>query len=873
MANETSTTIDPDRWWHGGVFYQIYPRSYADSNGDGIGDLPGIIGKLDHLARLGITGVWLSPVTCSPNRDWGYDVSNYRDIDPSYGTLDDLDTLVREGAARGIHILMDLVPNHTSNQHAWFVDAQSGRDSTHRDYYVWADPKPDGSPPNNWVSIFGGPAWELDEASGQFYLHNFEAQQPDLNWWSDDVRREFDDIVRFWWDRGVAGFRIDVCNMMIKDKELRDNPPATEDDPIEQQFMGVRYVYNSDRPEAHDILRHWRTIADTYEPQRLLIGETNVETLERLSLFYGGGRDELHGGFNFQFMHAPLEAAKMREVVEGTEALLPEGSWPTWHGSNHDFSRLTTRWAGGDPAKVKVALLILLSLRGTAVPLRRRRDRPARRRRAQGPPARPGRRPLLPVRGARQRTHADGVEQRAQRWLQCARRADVATHDRSDRLQRGRPGRRSGLGTRDLPPLHRGAHGVGRPRRRLLHLVALARGHLGLPARCGHDGAAQHVGRPRHVLRRARLGAGGDRRRPGGSAGRRRAGAAGVEWCGRGGLTMTWGAATPVQRRYLLCATPALGHTAPLLALSRRLVEQGDEVAFYTTPHYEERVTATGAEFLPFEEAFDAHDLMVVNPEREASAKRGVGGVKDDLRRIFVGPVPGQARDIDTILEAFAADCVVVDSMFLGAIPLSLRPRSSRPAVACVGVMPYSQPSRDTAPFGIGMQPGRGPLARLRNRTLNWLAVHVAVADIERFTRARLAEAGAPGVKTPLLDLQPTLTDALLPGDGQRVRVSAFGPGADGALRGADPGAGVVVDLVGVVHLFHLFVGFLVDLPRAPFVVAGPVRRPPRGARHPGHARQRRPGPAPAPHHRRAVRRRRPGRRHHRWPGTRTVPL
>ncbi len=362
MARATS---DPDRWWHGGVFYQIYPRSYADSNGDGIGDLPGIISKLDHLAGLGITGVWLSPVTCSPNRDWGYDVSNYRDIDPSFGTLEDLDHLVREGAARGIRILMDLVPNHTSNQHAWFVDAQSGRDSAHRDYYVWADPKPDGSPPNNWVSIFGGPAWELDEASGQFYLHNFEAQQPDLNWWSDDVRREFDDIVRFWWDRGVAGFRIDVCNMMIKDKELRDNPPATEDDPIEQQFMGVRYVYNSDRPEAHDILRHWRTIADTYEPQRLLIGETNVETLERLSLFYGDGHNELHGGFNFQFMHAPLEAAKMREVVEGTEALLPEGSWPTWHGSNHDFSRLATRWAGGDPAKVKVALLILLTLRGT----------------------------------------------------------------------------------------------------------------------------------------------------------------------------------------------------------------------------------------------------------------------------------------------------------------------------------------------------------------------------------------------------------------------------------------------------------------------------------------------------------------------------
>ncbi len=356
---------DPDRWWHGGVFYQVYPRSFADSDGDGVGDLPGIISKLDHLARLGISGVWLSPVTCSPNRDWGYDVSDYRDIDPDYGTLEDLDTLVREAGRGGIRILMDLVPNHTSDRHAWFVDARRGKDAARRDYYVWADPKPDGSPPNNWVSIFGGPAWELDEPSGQYYLHNFEAAQPDLNWWSEDVRREFDEIVRFWWDRGVAGFRIDVCNMMIKDKDLRDNPPATEDDPIEQQFMGVRYVYNTDRPEAHDILRHWRTVAETYVPERLLIGETNVESLERLVQFYGTGRNELHGGFNFVFMHSPFEAATLREVVEGTEALLPEGAWPLWHGSNHDFSRLATRWAGGNPDKVKVALLMLLTLRGT----------------------------------------------------------------------------------------------------------------------------------------------------------------------------------------------------------------------------------------------------------------------------------------------------------------------------------------------------------------------------------------------------------------------------------------------------------------------------------------------------------------------------
>jgi alpha-glucosidase len=356
---------DPDRWWHGGVFYQIYPRSFADSNGDGIGDLPGIISRLDHLADLGIDGIWLSPVTVSPNRDWGYDVADYCDIDPDYGTLADLDALVHQAGERGIRILMDLVPNHTSDQHPWFVDARSGPDAAHRGYYVWADPGPDGGPPNNWISIFGGSAWELDTASGQYYLHNFEAQQPDLNWWSEDVRRSFDDIVRFWWDRGVSGFRIDVCNMMIKDAELRDNPPATEDDPLDQQLMGLKSVYNCDRPEAHDILQGWRAIADTYDVGRLLIGETNVESLPTLMQFYGNGHNELHGGFNFVFINAALNAAVMRTVVEDVEASIPAGAWPIWTGSNHDVSRLATRWAGGDPDKVRCALVLLLSLRGT----------------------------------------------------------------------------------------------------------------------------------------------------------------------------------------------------------------------------------------------------------------------------------------------------------------------------------------------------------------------------------------------------------------------------------------------------------------------------------------------------------------------------
>ena len=292
-------------------------------------------------------------------------MADYRDVDPDFGSLDDLRTLVAEAGRRGIRILLDLVPNHTSDQHPWFVDARHGRDAVHRDWYVWADPAPGGGPPNNWVSVFGGSAWEFDQASGQYFLHNFEREQPDLNWWNDDVRDAFDDIVRYWWDRGIAGFRIDVCNMMIKDAELRDNPPATGDDPLDQQFMGLKAVYNTDRPEAHDILRRWRAIADGYEPPRLLIGETNVDTLTTLMDFYGDGHDELHGGFNFVFLNAALEAAAMRAVVEEVEATLPIGAWPIWTGSNHDVSRLATRWAGGDPAKVRCALLILLTLRGT----------------------------------------------------------------------------------------------------------------------------------------------------------------------------------------------------------------------------------------------------------------------------------------------------------------------------------------------------------------------------------------------------------------------------------------------------------------------------------------------------------------------------
>ena len=225
---------------------------------DGFGDLPGIVEHLDHLQWLGVDAIWLSPITVSPNADWGYDVADYCAVQPEMGTLAGFDDLVAAAHAKGIRVLLDFVPNHTSDRHPWFVDARSSRTARHRDWYVWADPKPDGSPPNNWVSGFGGPAWTLDATTGQYYMHNHLAEQPDLNWWNEEVRDAFDEIIRFWFDRGVDGFRIDVCNIIVKDAELRDNPPATVDDPFDQQLFGQRPVYNANRPELHDVLKRWR---------------------------------------------------------------------------------------------------------------------------------------------------------------------------------------------------------------------------------------------------------------------------------------------------------------------------------------------------------------------------------------------------------------------------------------------------------------------------------------------------------------------------------------------------------------------------------------------------------------------------------------
>jgi alpha-glucosidase len=357
--------VSDPTWWREGVFYQIYPRSFRDSNGDGVGDLPGIIEKLDHLEWLGIDGIWLNPTMPSPNTDWGYDVSDYRGVHPDLGSLADLDELIARAKERGIRILLDFVPNHTSTEHMWFKDAVKERYSRYRDYYVWADPKAGGSPPNNWLSVFGGDAWEFDEASGQYYLHNFLDTQADLNWWNDSLRDEMDDVLRFWFERGVAGFRVDVAHAVVKDRELRDNLPATEEDDPWTQQLGQQRTYSMDQPEVHNVIKRWRALADSFDPPRVLVGETFLLDLRKMAKYYGTG-DELNLAFNFPFVFAPFEAKALREVVELTEELLARDlAWPVWAGSNHDVLRFPSRWCDGIPARARVALMMLLTMRGT----------------------------------------------------------------------------------------------------------------------------------------------------------------------------------------------------------------------------------------------------------------------------------------------------------------------------------------------------------------------------------------------------------------------------------------------------------------------------------------------------------------------------
>lgn len=348
-------------WWQTGVIYQIYPRSFLDSNGDGVGDLPGIVRKLDYLRWLGVDALWLSPIYPSPMADFGYDISNYTDVHPLFGTLEDLDTLVLQAHQRGLKLILDFVPNHTSDEHPWFQQARQSRTNEKRDWYIWHDPAPDGGPANNWTSNFGGSAWQFDTQTGQSYLHLFDVKQPDLNWRNQEVRRALFDVMRFWLDRGVDGFRVDVLGVLLKDEQFRDNPPNPEWKPGDRAYGRQLSRYTEDQPGIHEIAREMRAVVDHYG-ERVLIGEI-WPPLERMMPYYGEQLDEVHLPFNLQLVLQPAwEARTIRQVVDTYEGALPRGAWPNWVLSNHDRPRVATR-LGREQARM--AQILLLTLRGT----------------------------------------------------------------------------------------------------------------------------------------------------------------------------------------------------------------------------------------------------------------------------------------------------------------------------------------------------------------------------------------------------------------------------------------------------------------------------------------------------------------------------
>ena len=350
----------PFLWWQRGVVYQVYPRSFQDSNGDGVGDLPGITSRLDYLRWLGVDAIWISPIYPSPMADFGYDVADYCGIHPMFGSLEDFDQLLIEAHARDLKVILDFVPNHSSDQHPWFLESRSSPDSPKRDWYIWRDAAPDGGPPNNWLSNFGGPAWTLDEHTGQYYYHAFLPEQPDLNWRNPQVQDAMLDVLRFWLDRGVDGFRVDVIWHLIKDDQFRDNPPNPLWTPDRRPFDEVLPVYTADRPEVHGIIREMRRLFDQYD-ERVLIGEIYLP-VERLVTYYGEDLTGTHLPFNFQLILAPWDARHVASLIDEYEAVLPAGGWPNWVLGNHDQHRIASRVG---PEQARVAAMLLLTLRGT----------------------------------------------------------------------------------------------------------------------------------------------------------------------------------------------------------------------------------------------------------------------------------------------------------------------------------------------------------------------------------------------------------------------------------------------------------------------------------------------------------------------------
>jgi len=347
------------RWWQTGIIYQVYPRSFQDSNGDGVGDLNGVLQRLDYLRSLHIQTVWLSPIYPSPMHDFGYDVADYCAVHPLFGSLADFDRLLAAVHARGMKLVLDLVPNHTSDEHEWFAASRSSRDNPKRDWYIWRDPAPGGGPPNNWLSFFGGPAWTYDEHTQQYYLHQFVKQQPELNYRNPEVLAAMLDAMRFWLDRGVDGFRVDVIWLMIKDALLRDEPADPAWDGV-NPHASLQHIYSADQPEVHDVIRAMRRLLDSYD-DRMMVGEIYLPN-EKLMRYYGAALDECHLPFNFQLINARWDAQVVRKIVDEYEAVLPPGGWPNWVMGNHDQHRLATRVG---PQQARVANLLLLTLRGT----------------------------------------------------------------------------------------------------------------------------------------------------------------------------------------------------------------------------------------------------------------------------------------------------------------------------------------------------------------------------------------------------------------------------------------------------------------------------------------------------------------------------
>ena len=360
-------------WWRGAVIYQIYPRSYQDTNGDGIGDLSGIAQRLDHVASLGVDAIWISPFMTSPMKDFGYDISDYRDVDPIFGTLDDFDRLIDTAHGLGLKVIIDQVLSHSSDQHAWFKESRGSRENAKADWYVWAEPKDDGTPPNNWLSVFGGPAWHWDSRRRQYFLHNFLASQPDLNFHNRDVQDALLGEVRFWLDRGVDGFRLDTANFYVHDAELRDNPVLPNEKRSEQNaarsdpYNFQDHVYDRNRPETLDFMRRLRSLVDEYDAA--LLGEIGERIRgSELMAQYSAGGDKLHMCYAFDFLSGRMPQVEgIKNTITRFEKASEDG-WACWAFSNHDVARHATRWAEGraDADQIlKLAANLLMTLRGS----------------------------------------------------------------------------------------------------------------------------------------------------------------------------------------------------------------------------------------------------------------------------------------------------------------------------------------------------------------------------------------------------------------------------------------------------------------------------------------------------------------------------